>query len=116
MIQPQCQLEEKSPVKGDLHAGICGSRGVRFPSATRLPVGSGLPALRQIAAAKAVCARCPVISACLMSALGRDEKGVWGGLSEDERSAIRRRAAAGRTPRVHARSVGRVIECTPAQG
>ena len=34
------QLEEKSPVKGDLHAGICGSRGVRFPSATRLSTPS----------------------------------------------------------------------------
>jgi hypothetical protein len=27
---------EESPVTGDCHAGICGSRGVRFPPATRL--------------------------------------------------------------------------------
>src|SRR6202011_926410 len=27
--------DEKSPVKGDFHAGIRGSRGVRFPPATR---------------------------------------------------------------------------------
>src|SRR5437763_16961694 len=28
-------LDEKSPVTGDCHAGICGSPGVRFPRATR---------------------------------------------------------------------------------
>ena len=27
--------EDKSPVTGDCHAGICGSPGVRFPRATR---------------------------------------------------------------------------------
>jgi hypothetical protein len=30
--------DEKSPVTGDCHAGICGSRGVQFPSASRPPV------------------------------------------------------------------------------
>ncbi len=29
------QADEKSPVTGDCHAGICGSRGVKFPPATR---------------------------------------------------------------------------------
>ena len=29
------QADEKSPVTGDCHAGICGSRGVQFPPATR---------------------------------------------------------------------------------
>jgi hypothetical protein len=28
-------------VKGDFHAGICGSRGVRFPPATRPRVAGG---------------------------------------------------------------------------
>jgi hypothetical protein len=27
--------DDKSPVTGDCHAGICGSPGVRFPRATR---------------------------------------------------------------------------------
>ena len=58
------------------------------------PVGSGGPALLQTAAAKAVCRRCPVSTPCLMTALVRDEDGVWGGLSRDERRAIRLRGAA----------------------
>jgi WhiB family redox-sensing transcriptional regulator len=58
------------------------------------PVGSGGSALLQVAAAKAVCGRCPVSTPCLMWALVRDVDGVWGGLSQDERRAIRRRAAA----------------------
>ncbi|HEY2193636.1 MAG TPA: WhiB family transcriptional regulator [Actinomycetospora sp.] len=40
-------------------------------------------------AAKAVCAGCPVRAQCL--AFGLDEPvGVWGGLSESERRAVRR--------------------------
>lgn len=41
---------------------------------------------RRVAAAKAVCATCPVASECLEYALGNAEVyGVWGGKSEDER-------------------------------
>ena len=41
--------------------------------------------------AKAVCAECPVKDACLEYALANGEKfGIWGGLSERERRAIRR--------------------------
>ncbi len=44
------------------------------------------------AAAKAVCAGCPVRAACLAEALGhRERHGVWGGLSEPERRALLRR-------------------------
>ena len=40
-------------------------------------------------AAKAVCARCPVIEACRAHARTvREPYGVWGGLSEDERESI----------------------------
>ena len=36
--------------------------------------------------AKAICARCPVISSCLKDAMvNREPYGVWGGLSADER-------------------------------
>jgi WhiB family redox-sensing transcriptional regulator len=41
------------------------------------------------AAAKAVCARCPVIRECGAHALAvREPYGVWGGMSEDDRDAI----------------------------
>lgn len=41
---------------------------------------------RRAEAAKAVCAMCPVISACREHALrAREPYGVWGGLSEEER-------------------------------
>ena len=45
----------------------------------------------QVAAAKAVCARCPVVAECLAEALARIPYGVAGGLTEDERRALRRR-------------------------
>lgn len=44
-----------------------------------------------LAAAKLVCGVCPVRDACLTAALERNERfGVWGGLSEDERHALKR--------------------------
>lgn len=78
---------------------------------TFYPVGVTGPALDQIDEAKAVCARCPVRSSCLEWALtsGADMGyGVWGGLTESERAAIKRRksrtkakqpAASGNTTR-----------------
>lgn len=58
------------------------------------PVGSTGPALLQIAEAKTVCARCPVVSACLADALDRGlDSGIYGGMSEDERRALKRRNA-----------------------
>lgn len=41
------------------------------------------------AAAKAVCARCPVLAVCRAHALAAHEPyGVWGGLSESEREVL----------------------------
>ena len=41
------------------------------------------------AAAKEICAACPVIAACREHALAiREPFGVWGGLTEDERQVI----------------------------
>ncbi|WP_409239389.1 WhiB family transcriptional regulator [Streptomyces sp. PA5.6] len=58
------------------------------------PIGNTGPALLQIEEAKAVCRYCPVMEQCLQWALETgQEEGVWGGLSEDERRAMRRRAA-----------------------
>ena len=61
------------------------------------PIGNTGPALAQIDEAKAVCQRCDVVDSCLKWALetGQDS-GVWGGLSEDERRALKRRAARAR--------------------
>jgi WhiB family redox-sensing transcriptional regulator len=58
------------------------------------PIGTTGPAIVQIEQAKAVCQRCPVVQSCLDWALrsGQDS-GVWGGLSEDERRALKRRQA-----------------------
>jgi len=58
------------------------------------PFGYTGPALRQIEEAKAVCQRCPVISECLSWALESGEPaGVWGGLGEDERRALKGRSS-----------------------
>ncbi|GGO98644.1 WhiB family transcriptional regulator [Wenjunlia tyrosinilytica] len=59
------------------------------------PVGNTGPALLQIEEAKAVCRlRCPVMKQCLQWALEIGENaGVGGGLSEDERRAMKRRRA-----------------------
>jgi WhiB family redox-sensing transcriptional regulator len=58
------------------------------------PIGNTGPALLQIDQAKAICRRCPVAEPCIAWALetGQDS-GVWGGLSEDERRALKRRGA-----------------------
>jgi WhiB family redox-sensing transcriptional regulator len=55
------------------------------------PIASAGPGLAQVAAAKAVCARCAVRETCLRFALDAgQEHGVWGGMSEEERLMIRR--------------------------
>ena len=55
------------------------------------PVGSTGPAADQVADAIAVCLTCDVREACLEWALttGQDS-GVWGGVSEEDRRALRR--------------------------
>jgi WhiB family redox-sensing transcriptional regulator len=56
------------------------------------PAGNAGPALLQISQAKLVCAACPVRVACLDWALdSHQEAGIWGGTSEEERRALRRR-------------------------
>ncbi len=65
------------------------------------PVGTTGPALRQLEEAKAVCRRCLVIRECLNWALGTgQDAGVWGGLDEDERRALRRQLVNPPAPRV----------------
>ncbi len=57
-----------------------------YPAAESGPVHDA-----QVAAAKAVCRRCPVVASCLAEALARIPYGIAGGLTEDERRALRRR-------------------------
>jgi WhiB family redox-sensing transcriptional regulator len=61
------------------------------------PIGNTGPAILQIEEAKAVCRRCTVVDVCLKWAIesGQDA-GVWGGMSEDERRALKRRNARAR--------------------
>lgn len=61
------------------------------------PIGNTGPATLQIEEAKTVCARCDVVETCLNWAIesGQDS-GVWGGMSEDERRALKRRKARAR--------------------
>jgi WhiB family transcriptional regulator, redox-sensing transcriptional regulator len=61
------------------------------------PTGNTGPALVQIEAAKVICGRCEVVEACLTWATeaGQDS-GVWGGLSAEERRALKRRTARAR--------------------
>ena len=59
------------------------------------PVGTTGVALVQIEQAKRVCSECGARVDCLDFALSTNQdSGVWGGLSEEERRAIRRQRAA----------------------
>jgi WhiB family transcriptional regulator, redox-sensing transcriptional regulator len=54
------------------------------------PVSSLGPALRQVAQAKAICARCHIQRACLGYALDAGPvQGIWGGTTETERRRLR---------------------------
>ena len=58
------------------------------------PIGNTGLALVQIGEAKAVCGRCKVVETCLEWPMESwQDFGVWGGLSEDERRALKRRQA-----------------------
>ena len=55
------------------------------------PAGTTGAAEHEIAAAKGVCAECPVQSHCLRFALRTGQAyGIWGGTTEDERIMLRR--------------------------
>ncbi|MEX0833999.1 MAG: WhiB family transcriptional regulator [Actinomycetota bacterium] len=55
------------------------------------PIGTTGPAADQVDAAKAICMICPVRLDCLEWALATgQDAGVWGGMSEEERRALRR--------------------------
>ena len=74
------------------HAGACRDEDTALffhPEGERGPRRSN-----REAAAKAVCARCPVLERCREHALAtREPFGVWGGLSEDDREELLQRLA-----------------------
>jgi len=71
------------------------------------PISAKGAGLAQVAEAKEVCRGCPVREACLRYALDTgQEGGVWGGLTEEERRALRRRGS-------RVRSVGLAPAATP---
>lgn len=60
------------------------------------PIGDNNASREQAADAKRVCSRCPVQEICLKWALeNRQDSGVWGGMTEQERYAIHGRRGAG---------------------
>jgi WhiB family redox-sensing transcriptional regulator len=61
------------------------------------PIGNTEPAFRQIEEARAVCLRCEVREICLNWAMEtRQEAGVWGGQSAEQRQSLKRRNARAR--------------------
>jgi WhiB family redox-sensing transcriptional regulator len=57
------------------------------------PVGTTADAVRQTEAVKEICGGCPAREACLDFALDTEQAfGIWGGLTEDERRVMKRRA------------------------
>ena len=61
------------------------------------PIGNTGPAIAQVAEAKAVCRECEVVGICLQWAIDNNQDaGVWGGMSEEERRSLKRRAARAR--------------------
>lgn len=64
------------------------------------PIGASNAAKWQEIEAKRICMMCPVRATCLEWALEtRQESGVWGGLSEDERRSLHRKTLRSRRPR-----------------
>ncbi|REE97003.1 WhiB family transcriptional regulator [Thermomonospora umbrina] len=63
------------------------------------PINYARPVMaRQVEAAKAICAHCPVQADCLDWALRAGEpEGIWGGTTPEERRHLRRRPVGGRT-------------------
>ena len=58
------------------------------------PIGNTGPGISQVAEAKAVCRECDVQGICLQWAIDNNQD--WGGMSEEERRSLKRRAARAR--------------------
>lgn len=58
----------------------------------RAPSDIFMPGSEEVERAKAICASCPVASPCLAYALESGASGIYGGLDDDERTLLYRRA------------------------
>lgn len=79
-----------------------------FPTATRGPAYEA-----QVAAAKALCAGCPVRAMCLAVALDGLPVGIAGGLTDTERRALRPRSAPAR--RTQAGAADAALSASPSR-
>ena len=61
-----------------------------FPHETELSNGKIISKYRDAAAAKKICASCPLKFDCLEYALNTHEIGIWGGTTEAQRESLRR--------------------------
>jgi WhiB family redox-sensing transcriptional regulator len=81
----------------------CGgvSRDIFFPDEYELPDPAALR----------LCERCPVQPACLDWALTHDERGIWGGLTYDERTKILKTMHRVKCPDCGSRNVEELERC-----
>lgn len=85
------QLEVMLPTIGpDVPVEVLAKGACRLPNIPGWIFFPGPGDRETIAAAKAVCATCPVVEACLTHAVHHEEMGVWGGTTERARLLIRR--------------------------
>ncbi len=85
---------KREPVKIDASGALCAEIDPElwFPSADNDEKKSMYSAARY---AKSVCAKCPLITPCLLTAVAnKEEYGIWGGSSPRDRRAIRSKAQA----------------------
>lgn len=74
------------------------------------PISPSGPAMRQIAQAKAICARCRIQQECLDYALEAGPiQGVWGGTTEHDRQLLRQRTRRARLRRAQERAGDRAL-------
>jgi WhiB family redox-sensing transcriptional regulator len=72
------------------------------------PISSAGLAIRQMARAKAICARCEIQQECLDYALDAGPiQGVWGGMTERERRVLKQRGRRARARLARERSADR---------
>lgn len=69
-----------------------------FPQEVELSDGTVTSSYSDLGHAKKICSSCPLAVDCLAYALKHNEVGIWGGTTEDQRRALRRRVGL-RIPR-----------------
>jgi WhiB family redox-sensing transcriptional regulator len=62
-----------------------------FPQEVEVSSTKIVSVYRDASAAKEICYSCPLVAECLEYALGGQEIGIWGGLTERQRDKLRKR-------------------------